>query len=565
MRLTWLGGRRSGSVAELARAAFAAGLSSGLTDLTAVADTFEAWARQHGTRAELAEAHRMRVMTAAREARRRGLLIDQYGVLGRAEHAAAEAGHLLAADEQGRDAVAVVELSRAVVLTRMIGGLDPLTRTALRAAGRDDLITAHERAIRLRADAYRRLHRGGGPAGASLIRQGRAYATGVPFDLEHASAEVTRVRRASAAITGPADPLEIPAYAMIQQVASQAPVVYLASADESGYALIVRDHGEPQFVRLPALRLSDEFAAQRQPNPVPATLAAGVRLLTARLGPLVCALRGDPEIALVPVGGLDNLPFNAALLEATIADPAREPLVVRSLPNARAGLGRPLTIGPAPRVLVVDATEAPGQRKLRYAHKEAATLAERYGPAAHPLSDASRAQVLDRLADADLVQFFGHGQAEPADPLLGGLELMDGRLSVGTLMGRPPGRPQLVVLAACESQFTGATAPNEAVGLPAALIQAGAAGVVAAQWQVNERAAMLLLNRFHDFLAMGRSPARALTMAQCWLRGANGAEIAPRYPGLANRRASATFAGRRDAEIRYAEPVYWAAFGYTGR
>jgi CHAT domain-containing protein len=239
--------------------------------------------------------------------------------------------------------------------------------------------------------------------------------------------------------------------------------------------------------------------------------------------------------------------------------------VVRYLPNARAGLTDPLIIGPAPQVLVVDVAEAPGRRLLRNVNGQAAALAERYRPASYRLSDATCAQVLDRLANADLVQFFCHGQAEPTDPLLGGLELMDGRLSVGALMGRPRGRPQLVVLAACESQITGTTAPNEAVGLPAALIQAGAAGVVAAQWPVDERVAMLLLNRFHDFLAAGRAPARALTEAQCWLRDANGAEIAARYPDLTTRRPSAAFANQRNAAIPYKEPIYWAAFGYTGR
>jgi CHAT domain-containing protein len=75
---------------------------------------------------------------------------------------------------------------------------------------------------------------------------------------------------------------------------------------------------------------------------------------------------------------------------------------------------------------------------------------------------------------------------------------------------------------------------------------------------------MLLLNRFHDFLAGGQPPARALTSAQCWLRTATGAEIAARYPDLTNRRSSATFAPQRNAEVRYAQPIYWAAFGYTG-
>lgn len=171
------------------------------------------------------------------------------------------------------------------------------------------------------------------------------------------------------------------------------------------------------------------------------------------------------------------------------------------------------------------------------------------------------------LPGADVVQFLCHGVAVPEDPLSGGLELTDGRLTVGALMGRPPGRPQLVVLAACESQSVGDEALDEAIGLPAAMMQAGATGVIAAQWQVNERAAMVLIRALHEGLAAGRRPARALTDALCLLRTATGGELAARYRDLTGRRPAANdrLARLRDARVPYAEPRHWAAFGYTGR
>ena len=78
---------------------------------------------------------------------------------------------------------------------------------------------------------------------------------------------------------------------------------------------------------------------------------------------------------------------------------------------------------------------------------------------------------------------------------------------------------RLTVLSACDTDRPGAPLPDEVVSLPSALIQAGAAGVVASQWAVRGEAVSLLMARFYQsWRTGGLQPAAALREAQRWLR-----------------------------------------------
>ena len=115
--------------------------------------------------------------------------------------------------------------------------------------------------------------------------------------------------------------------------------------------------------------------------------------------------------------------------------------------------------------------------------------------------------------------------------------------------------------------MAGMAAPDEIVGLPAALYQAGASGIIAAQWQVDERAATLVLRHFHERFRDGASPVRALTAAQHWLSTATRRELIDQHPDLfrSYRLASrATPNLAREEDEPYANPAYWSAFSYTG-
>jgi hypothetical protein len=554
----------AGGVTAVARAAFRAGTADGIADLTGVADRYLDWARAAGSPEELAEAYWMQSVATAREAMRRELPAARLRVLARSQDIASEAGYHLAVAGRLEDAVIAAEHSRGVLLTRLVGGLSPQIRAGLLAAGRPDLLRSYLAALRRRADAYRAQYAAEPERPQPILRTGRAFPAGTPSGLEAAQAEVARLTREIGGLVRDVTALDLPGYPEIREVARRAPVVYLGAAGASGYALIVRGRGEPGLVTLPDLD-ADAVSGHRgtfaRPSPLPNPVHDCVDWLAGRaLAGLVPEVATEPEIALVPLGALNLLPVGAALIQATARRPGG-PLAVRYLPNARVAAGIPPWTA-ARDVLVVDGP--PGEPPLRRIRDEADALASRYGTEA--LHDATGEVVLDALSSADVVQFMCHGRADLADPLSGGLLLKDGWLTVQQLLGRPPLRRQLVILAACESQVSGTSAPDEVIGLPAALYQAGAAGVVAAQWQVEERAALVLLRRFHDHLDGGHPPARALAAAQAWLRTATSQDMTSRYPDLfrAGRRTRHAVPAGRDSYVPYAEPVHWAAFGYTG-
>jgi CHAT domain-containing protein len=74
-------------------------------------------------------------------------------------------------------------------------------------------------------------------------------------------------------------------------------------------------------------------------------------------------------------------------------------------------------------------------------------------------------------------------------------------LTIGRLLERQGslGRPQLVVLSACETGlYDIGRNPDEFVGLPATFMQVGAAGVLGSLWLVDDLATSLLMAKFYD-------------------------------------------------------------------
>jgi CHAT domain len=572
--------QRTVTVPQAARKAFAAALPEATIDLLPITERFAAWTESRDVPAGLrAEAYSMSLVAMERDAMRRELPADRLRLLSESQHVGAEAGFWLAETERAREAVVAAEQSRGILLSRLTGGLDPAISAKLTAAGRPDLVADYLDALRARAEAYRRQFGAdadeSGPGAVStrgILRGETFYPAGVLSPLEDAHAELTRLNREITAITGTENSADQPSYADIQRAALAAPVVYLGAASGGGFALIVRNHGAPTCIRLPAMSrgaLTGHIDAFRQRPPANRAVLQCVGWLAGTaLADLLPAIAHDPEIALVPLGALNALPVNGALLHAT-RDRAAGPVAIRYLPNARAATQ---TTSRWPRVhagttamLVIDAAAPREHKGLRLARGEAAALARQYD--ASRLEDATTAAAIAALPGAKVVQFLCHGQADLANPLAGGLVLADGMLTVQQLFARPPTGRQLMIVAACESHMTGMDAPDEIVGLPTALYQAGASGIIAAQWQVDERAAVLALRHFHERFRDGASPVRALTAAQHWLSTVTQRELINQHPDLFrfyHPASHATPNPARDDDQPYANPAYWSAFSYTG-
>lgn len=167
-------------------------------------------------------------------------------------------------------------------------------------------------------------------------------------------------------------------------------------------------------------------------------------------------------------------------------------------------------------------------------------------------------------------------------------EILDGMLDLRGL--------RLLLLSACQTSVVDIQkTPDEVVGISAAFLQAGVAGVIATLWNVDDRATYLLMSRFAQlyFGSQGRlSPASALAQAQHWLREEATYQVLTTNPLLSIPAVSeeASISGERGQEVSYkqrqalqdirdhfleiaqadphglpfADPQYWAAFIVSG-
>jgi CHAT domain-containing protein len=139
------------------------------------------------------------------------------------------------------------------------------------------------------------------------------------------------------------------------------------------------------------------------------------------------------------------------------------------------------------------------------------------------------------------------------------------------------------VLSACQTAIADfRNLPDEAIGLPAGLTQAGVPSVVGTLWSVSDASTALLMVRFYELLLQDKlAPPEALRRAQCWLRDATNADL----DAYLTQHEAVALARQQEAErmplsavhtllgpvlkggpnVRpYAHPYYWAPFVFYG-
>jgi CHAT domain-containing protein len=191
---------------------------------------------------------------------------------------------------------------------------------------------------------------------------------------------------------------------------------------------------------------------------------------------------------------------------------------------------------------------------------------------------ATEEAVLKRLGDYAVLHFSCHGMADFAHPLEGGLFMAHGEtLTLREILALRLENARLIVLSACETGVLGMELPDEVISLPTGLLQAGAGGVVASLWPVDDLSTMMLVVRFYQLWKDdGLEPPEALRQAQLWVRDtSNGRKAAyfksflPEFGGgrmpvhVADVLYRASVLARSD-ENDFEHPFYWAAFGHTG-
>jgi hypothetical protein len=390
-----------------------------------------------------------------------------------------------------------------------------------------------------------------------------------------------------------------PAFAEIHDAAEDGPIVYLLSTSAGSLALIVRygdegTQGDVEAVWLDSMStgelrkmlLGDEdslvkggylgtYSRWRRDsrNPVrrlawKLTLDQVTRQLWGLLvGPVVDHLTGAfytsgrttadqaPEhlggngalsAKFVPLGWLSLLPLHAAWTDALEMPGGRyyalDAVSFVYVPSARALItARRLAqnVLPDHLLLVVEPIPVAASR-LPHATEEAMQVLTTWGDEKHITrwrASATYEEVHEQLSEATVFHFDGHAFAGWGEPLAGGLLLANNRiLSVADLQ-RMQLEMRLAVLSACETGVVGTNLPDEVIGLPSALIQAGTAGVVASLWSVTDQSTALLMAAFYKYWKQeGLTPVAALRQAQLELR----------------------------QNPDFGHPFYWAAFTYTG-
>ena len=227
--------------------------------------------------------------------------------------------------------------------------------------------------------------------------------------------------------------------------------------------------------------------------------------------------------------------------------------------------------------------------ELPYAAVEVEQIARLFGVEARVLQaqEATVWATESGLEHSNYLHFACHGQYQTERPLASGLLLSGGDiLTLAELFARQSNMKfwRLVVLSACQSALTDQVwLPEEAIGLPAGFLQAGALGVIGSLWSVSDLSTSLLMLKFYDLHLKSEtpsdrgplSPARALQRAQVWLRDVTYGELTDLFDRLRHDSPSPSMrqvaqeqfricALRGPDEKPYAHPYYWAPFVFYG-
>ncbi|WP_405442750.1 CHAT domain-containing protein [Streptomyces avidinii] len=352
------------------------------------------------------------------------------------------------------------------------------------------------------------------------------------------------------------------------------PLVYVfGSAEVVRLLLVRRDEGG-------GLDIDSRIVDQRD---VPAAGDPGPLLHGRLTDALAVWLRGMgvAEVTLVACGPLAGLPLHSYLHDGRCL---LDEFAVSYAPSA-AVLARRPAARPGPPVL---AAVGDPTNDLPYASAEAAAVGAllpwsrrtvRHGAAA-----VAPVFLEEDVPGATHVHLACHGSFEQESPLESAFVLAGGtRMTLrGIMAGRAFRGVRLVFASACRTASTDAFLPDEAIGLASGLLQAGAREVIAALWNVNDLATMLIATRFYHELECGMSEGapvgagRALRTAQLWLRDSTAEQLSrwcadlldavPDEPARARLREAVAFLDSRPPRIPcYAESRFWAAFVHVGR
>ncbi|MEU8082591.1 CHAT domain-containing tetratricopeptide repeat protein [Micromonospora sp. NPDC049101] len=365
------------------------------------------------------------------------------------------------------------------------------------------------------------------------------------------------------------------ASAALRVAGGAAPVVYLVTAQHGSVALLVGESGNidavPGELTEPQLLRAMLNASSPSTEPLLDLVGDGVAApVAARL-----AERGDTEAVLVPCGLLAALPLHAARFRQGGGQRCLiDDIDVSYTPSARAlqAVRGAASVATDARLLCV-AEPLPTDAPLPGTIAEVAAISLTFpGPPVMAGQDATKEALVAALPGVTHLHLACHGVYEPENPLDSRLLLAQGTaLTLRELFDAPVlAGVRLVVASACETAITDIVhTPEEALGMPAGLLLAGATTAVGSLWPVQDVSAPVLMARFYTYLHTGdpdstegpMRPGRAMSRAQRWMRDATDTELnsfaaAAGLPPVARRDGTMQRFSRH--------PEHWAPFVVVG-
>jgi CHAT domain-containing protein/Tfp pilus assembly protein PilF len=245
-------------------------------------------------------------------------------------------------------------------------------------------------------------------------------------------------------------------------------------------------------------------------------METGNKLFAALLRPIMPKLATTANLIVVPHRSLHYVPFSALWFAPAGDDaPPRQYLKNRFyltvIPSASylPHLNRLATadrqLGPAV-VLGNPTSNLPG------AETEAVRVAARLAVTPRLRQEATRQALLGAAAPA-ILHVASHGNYNAGDPLLFGLELADGVVTVEDLLNSGPA-PGLLVLSGCVTGMSARKPGEELTGLAQAALRNGTRSVIATLWETFDESSTIFFEHFYEALTQGHRVSEAIGWAR---------------------------------------------------
>jgi CHAT domain-containing protein len=313
-------------------------------------------------------------------------------------------------------------------------------------------------------------------------------------------------------------------------------IVYYATLNDRLFTWAIR-HDVTSFAQQAIRRerlaeLASRVSAQLSRPETEGQGGPAAELFDILLRPLSGVLAGTRTIVVVPAEPLQRVPF-AVLFDARTNQYEVERAAVLEAPSlavfvhASERLATLDHAGPQSVVVVgdpsrVDLTGRTAVRVLPGAEAEARAVAAQYQASEVLIGrDATKQAFLSSVAHADVVHFGGHavsGDAGERSRLLfaseSAADVTAGDLSAMEIARQHWSRPAVVALAACETAAGRSVRGEGPFSLARAFLFAGVPTVVASLTAADDDSTRRLFVLFHQQLARGEPPERALRFAQ---------------------------------------------------